>query len=159
MVKEGFDLNRHLSKFPGKPIANDNKPIYKYSLIIAITTVLAIFTIKPFYNKANTTASFGGSVVINQNYIKNVHTNDDKQEVVFKPVIKGEDFVYWSDLAKEDKKIIINETIEKFPEIKELGSGVNWRPITMWLAQEKGIIYSLTRDIFRPTVKRLRNES
>jgi hypothetical protein len=55
----------------------------------------------------------------------------------------------WHELSKQEKTAFKEEAIRKFPEIKRIGQGVSWKPIAEWMAEEKGIIHSNPRDLFR----------
>lgn len=55
----------------------------------------------------------------------------------------------WGDLPMEKREEIKTEAIQKFPQIKNIGQGVDWKPVSRWLAEEKGIVHSNPRDLFR----------
>lgn len=55
----------------------------------------------------------------------------------------------WQDLSPEKREEIKEEAIQKFPQIKNIGQGVDWKPVAKWLVEEKGIIHTNPRDLFR----------
>ncbi len=55
----------------------------------------------------------------------------------------------WSDLPRDEKIVIKAEALATFPKIKKIGTGVDWKPFTEWLIEEKGVVHSNPRDIFR----------
>lgn len=55
----------------------------------------------------------------------------------------------WNELSYDEKTVIKEEALSRFPEIKNIGQGVNWKPIAKWLAEEKGVAHANPRDIFR----------
>jgi hypothetical protein len=55
----------------------------------------------------------------------------------------------WSELSKAERKQIKAETLKKFPDIRNIGDGVNWQPIAEWLAKEKNLSHANPRDLFR----------
>ena len=55
----------------------------------------------------------------------------------------------WSDIPADQRQAIKVEALLKFPQIKDIGTGIDWKPISKWLAEEKGVIHSNPRDIFR----------
>lgn len=55
----------------------------------------------------------------------------------------------WSKVPYDEKLAIKAEAREKFPEIKNIGQGVDWQPVSLWLAQEKGVTQGNPRDLFR----------
>ena len=56
---------------------------------------------------------------------------------------------HWKELTDEEKENIKLEAVETFPQMKNIGNGVSWKPITEWLAQEKGVLHNNPRDLFR----------
>ena len=55
----------------------------------------------------------------------------------------------WHEVAVEERKAIKAEAIATFPQIKDIGEGVNWKPIAEWLVHEKQVIHANPRDLFR----------
>lgn len=54
----------------------------------------------------------------------------------------------WNDLDSRERDQVREELLQQFPEIRTK-SRMDWRPVTKWLAEEKGIITPSPRDMFR----------
>jgi hypothetical protein len=87
----------------------------------------------------------------NQYIIDNSYTDNSKYiqsiNVRNNPYVK--DLRKWTELSREEKSAIKQEALIRFPQIKGIGNGVNWRPVAEWLAEDKGVIHSNPRDLFR----------
>lgn len=55
----------------------------------------------------------------------------------------------WSQLSASEREKIKQEAIEKFPQIRNIGQGIEWAPISKWMAEEKHVTHSNPRDLFR----------
>ena len=64
------------------------------------------------------------------------------------PIYAKQEGRTWGTLTPEEKFNIRREAIQKFPQIKNIGNGVSWQPISEWLYQEKGIAHSNVRSLF-----------
>ncbi len=55
----------------------------------------------------------------------------------------------WRDLEPVERRLVKQEALKRFPEIHDIGQGVEWRPVAEWMAEEKGVAVSNVRDLFR----------
>lgn len=57
--------------------------------------------------------------------------------------------VNYSDLAKDAQIAFKKEACLLFPQINDIGKGVDWQPVTDWMMNVKHIKANSTRDLFR----------
>lgn len=55
----------------------------------------------------------------------------------------------WSEVPMAERKAIKAAARARFPEIDDIGGGVNWKPISTWLAEVHQVAHSNPRDLFR----------
>ncbi|MAR56663.1 MAG: hypothetical protein CMM93_05720 [Rickettsiales bacterium] len=55
----------------------------------------------------------------------------------------------WGELTREERDAIKAEARLRFPRIENIGEGVSWKPVSEWMAEEKGVAVSNVRDLFR----------
>ena len=75
------------------------------------------------------------------------HSITNKQIIINS--VTGQPVRKWSELSRAERDVIKEQARVKFPEINKIGSGVNWKPVAKWLAEEKGVTHSNPRDLFR----------
>ncbi len=55
----------------------------------------------------------------------------------------------WNELPLEERRAIKEEALRKFPYIADIGKGTNWKEVSEWMIEEKSVVVSNTRDLFR----------
>lgn len=123
-------LQQLLSGLP----AERGMPVWPVAaLCLAIGFALGYFAAAPDYQQQVSSRS-GPAILGNANQIS-------LQE---RPHLKQ-----WHELNEAEKVAIKAAALRKFPQINRIGEGVSWKPVTEWLAEEKGVIHTNPRDLFR----------
>lgn len=55
----------------------------------------------------------------------------------------------WNELTTEEQSAIKEEARKRFPKIDKIGSRVSWKDVSEWMAEEKRVVHSNPRDLFR----------
>lgn len=117
----------HIKSKKNTENTTSNLKLY-FLLLLALVTLLIILKGNSF--NANNNVINNGNIILNSS-------------------VEKKDLKHWSDLSREEKNVIKQEATRIFPQVKNIGQGVRWAPISQWLANEKRVIHPNVRDIFR----------